>query len=428
MNAKPKSNGRPISVCFLIGSLEFGGAERQVVELVRSFHPDHVKPFICSLSREVPLADYLPRKSEQLVVAEKRGRFDLTTVFRVAQILRQRRCDVVHAFLFDAEIAARLAARLAGTPAVIASERNAEYARPLLHHMALKLTQPLFTLMIANSHAGKAFNIRTLGLRASRIEVVHNGVDTERFYPDPEAGLAFRRKLGIPPHSPVVGMVGSFKRQKGQDSFVRMAARLAQALPDASFLIVGEPMRDDAEDGGRYAAEVKQLAAALNLADRCHFLGNQKEVRAVYNACDMTALLSRREGTPNVILESMACGIPVVSSDIADNRLIILDGVTGYVAPVDAPEAAAMRARWILCAPGERNRMGKAARSRICEKFSLPVAAGKLQAIYERCLSGKRPSLAPLSAAPENTWPLAFAGAPSAPARASRCGQLPPAR
>ena len=106
----------------------------------------------------------------------------------------------------------------------------------------------------------------------------------------------------------------------------------------------------------------------------------------------------------------------------------ILDGITGHVVPVDAPEAAAMRARSILGAPGERSRLGKAARRRICERFSLPVAAGKLQAVYERCLSGKRPSPATLNAASGNAWPLAFAGGPSAPVRAARYGQLPPTR
>src|ERR1700743_246047 len=156
--------GKPASVCLLISSLEFGGAERQVVEVVRSFDREVVNPFVCSLSSEVPLARFLPGKRDELSIIEKRGRFDFTTVFRVARLLRKHKVDVVHAFLLDAEIVGRLAAPLAGVSVVIASERNTDYVRSRLHTIALKATQPLFDVMVSNSMAGKRFNMRTLGL------------------------------------------------------------------------------------------------------------------------------------------------------------------------------------------------------------------------------------------------------------------------
>ena len=213
------TEAKPISVCLLISSLEFGGAERQVVEMVRSFDPKVVRPIICSLSSKVPLAKFLSGKKDELNIVEKRGRFDFTTIFRVARLLRRQHIDVVHAFLFDAEMVARLAAPLAGVKVVVASERNTEYERPRLHTVLLKSTEGLFDVMVANSMSGKRFNIRTLGLSDSQIEVVHNGVDVERFRPDRAAGLAFREKLGIGPETPLVGMVGSYKRQKAQDVF-----------------------------------------------------------------------------------------------------------------------------------------------------------------------------------------------------------------
>lgn len=380
----------PISVCLLVGSLEFGGAERQVVEMTRSFDRRIINPFICSLSRENPLARLLPRNGEELVVVPKRGRFDFTAVIRVARLLRQRKVEVVHAFLFGAEIAARLAARLARVPVVIASERNADYVRPRRHTIALKATRGLFDVMVANSYVGREFNMRTLGLPGSRIEVVHNGVDVERFHPDRPAGLAFRKQLGIPSDVPLIGMVGSYKRQKAQDVFLRMAARVAGAFPEARFLLVGEPVRDNYEATSRFQAEVRKLAEALKISDRCHFLGNQRDMNSVYNSCDCTALLSRREGTPNVVLESMACGVPVIVSDIADNAHIVLDGETGFVVLREDAEIAAAGALRMLRDGGLRRQMGEAARSRACDYFSLRIAAAKLEAIYTQCLSRKR--------------------------------------
>ena len=256
---------KPISVCLLISSLEYGGAERQVIEMMRSFDRSIVTPYVCTLSSEVPLARTLPEGGKELSIIEKRGRFDFTTVFRLASWCRRHRIDVVHAFLFDAEIAARLAAPLGGVSAVISSERNTEYVRPRLHSILLKATQGLFDVMVSNSVSGKNFNIRTLGLPASRIEVVHNGVDVKRFAPNRSAGVAFREKLGIASGVPVIGMVGSYKRQKAQDCFIRMAAGVHRELPDAQFILVGEPLRDDFEETSRFQTEVKQLAETLKI-------------------------------------------------------------------------------------------------------------------------------------------------------------------
>ena len=380
---------QPISVCLLISSLEFGGAERQVVELIRSFDRKRVNPMVCSLSPEVPLASLLPGKDQELCIVERHGRFDVTTVFRAAAILRQRHIDVVHAFLPDAEIVARLAAPLAGVPVVIASERNADYVRPLLHTIALKATQPLFDVMVANTMAGKRFDMRSLGLSDSRIEVIHNGVNVDRFCPDRQAGLALRSQLGIPTQDPLIGMVGSFKRQKGHDCFLRMAAQLKKSFPNATFLIAGAPVRVGFEAGNQYEIEIKQMAAALNLGKQCRFIGNQKDMKAVYNACDLTVLLSRREGTPNVVLESMACSVPVIVSDVADNSLIVQDGKTGFVVPREDSDRAATLAETMLRVPADRMRMGAAARQRVCEEFSVRKTADKLEALYARCLARK---------------------------------------
>jgi glycosyltransferase involved in cell wall biosynthesis len=379
----------PLSVCLLISSLEFGGAERQVVEMMRTFDRSRVHPILCSLSSQIPLAGGLPNDGQDFHVIEKRGRFDVTAVLRVALLLKRYQVDVVHAFLFDSEIVARLAAPLARVRVVISSERNTDYARPLLHRIALKLTRPLFDIMVANSHAGKEFNIRTQGLDPARVEVVHNGVDTERFYPNREAGLVWRRRFGIPLDLPVIGMVASYKRQKGHDNFLRMAALVRLAVRGVRFVIVGGPVGDPKESR-RFQDEVRSLCTSLDLDSCCAFIANQRDMNAVYNACDVTALLSRREGTPNTVLESMACGVPVVASDIADNALVIANGISGFTVPVDDHAAAAERVCGLLASEEGRRRFGVAARARMREGFSLQQASSKLERIYARCLDGRR--------------------------------------
>lgn len=372
---------QPLRVCLLISSLEFGGAERQVIELARNFDRRRIDPVICTLSDRVPLVENDPEARKILHTIPKRGRFDFTTVPRLASFLRREKIEVVHAFLFDSEMASRLAAPLAGVKKVVASERNADYVRPRLHQFLQTLTKPLFDVMVANSHAGARFNMRTLGLPESRLRVVHNGVDTQRFKPDPAAGLAFRSRIGVGPDEPVIGMVGSFKRQKDHATFLRMAAKLLETLPDCRFLIAGDVITGSA-DSADYAAEIRGLARELNLGDRCLFIGNQQDIPGFYNACDLTALLSLREGTPNVALESMACGKPVIASDIADNAIIIRDGEVGHIVPTKAWPEAAGHAERLLGDSAALQVMGVAAREHVCAEFAPECACRKLEDIY----------------------------------------------
>lgn len=377
---------KPLSVCMVTSSLEFGGAERQVVEMVRSFDRNRIEPHVCSLSKKIPLAKFLPGEGDCLTIVEKRWRFDISTVFRVAQLLRRRKIDVVHAFLFDAEIVTRLAACLTKVKLVVGSERNANYKRPPLHKLALGITNPLFDVMIANSEAGKQFNIMHNGILGSRIEVVRNGVDVKKFHRNPSAGAAIRAELGIPLSDPVIGMVGSFKPQKGHEFFLRTASEVRKEFPNAWFLVLGEvPERASP----LYYQEMLALAHSLNLGDRCRFLGARTDMEAVYNAFDAMALLSRHEGTPNVVLEAMASGIPVVATDVSDNASIINDGTTGYIVPVADTVLPSIRLAALIRNPRNRLTMGEKARDYMCREFSFERVTSNMADIYDTYLARK---------------------------------------
>ncbi len=380
----PAAPARPVTVLLLISSLEHGGAERQVVELVRHLDRRRFRPLVCSLSRINPLAEFLPDPQRDVVVVEKRWKFDFTTVRRVAALMRQRDVRLVHAFLFDAEMVARLAAPRAGRPVVIASERNTDYRRPLLHEIGQRLTLGRFDLMIANSEAGRRFNVRTLGIDPQRIRVVHNGVDTRRFCPGD--GGPLRRELGIGPDVPVVGMIAMFKRQKRHGDFFRMARRLLDSLGECRFLLAGEPLRDNQQGAADYHAEVRRLADELGVTGFCHFLGNRQDMPAVYRACDVTVLTSEREGTPNVLLESMACGVPVVATDVADNARIVPDGRGGHLVALGDVEALAQRTAALLADRALCRRFSEQARRWVCEHYSVEQMVRKTAAIYEELL------------------------------------------
>ncbi len=385
-SATPRPSAAALPIVLLVSSLEHGGAERQVVELANHLDPARFRVTLCSLSRHVPLAAQLRDPQHTLQIIEKRGRFDRGVIGRVAALLRAQGTRLIHNFLFDAEMVGRLAARRAGVPAVIASERNSDYRRPWSHWLGQQLTKRLFDVMVANSDAGKRFNIRTLRLPEQRIFVVRNGVDTRRFAPADRA--AARRGLDLP-DAPLVGMIASFKRQKNHADFFQMARQVLQRLPAARFVCVGEPLRDNLQGAGDYHRQMQALLDQLGLRPHFHFLGAQQNMPAVYNALDLCVLTSSREGTPNVLLEALACGVPVVATDIADNAQIVPDGHVGHVVPLH--DVAALRDRVVeLLSDGQRRAaLSAAARAWVQQEFSLPRMVQRMQDVYERVLREK---------------------------------------
>ena len=371
----------------VVSNLEYGGAQRQVVELANHLDPAQFDVRICSLSSYVPLADDL-RRRDQLHVITKRFKFDATVVPRLARLLRRSRTDVVQSYLFDADIAAFLAGRLAGCSLVVGSERNANYVMKKRQVALYRWTRPCVDMLIANSHAGAEFNQRVVGYPSGRYRVVHNGVDTGRFAPAPAE--AMRRELGIANDELVVGMFASFKHQKNHPLFFRAAARVLERFPRTRLLLVGDELYAGMHGSDEYKREVLDLVEALGLRDRCLFAGNQDAVHRFYAACDVTVMSSHFEGTANAVLESLSCGVPVVATAVSDTAMILPDGRAGYVVPPGDERAMSERIGALLGDAALKARMGQAARNWILQEFSSERLAAKTADVYRHELQSGR--------------------------------------
>lgn len=372
-------------IMLVISNLDYGGAERQVVAIAEHLDRQYFEPYVCSLSPHVPLIGKPEEWRIPLHIVSKQHRFDVSAVPRLSTLLKRLRIDLVHAFLFDAEIACRLAGRLAGVRAVVGSERNSNYHIPLLHRIFLRLTRSLNDAIVANSQAGKAFTLETLAVPDSNVHVVYNGVDTQRFSPRPAP--KFRAELGLSPKDRVVGMVASFKPQKNYEMFLRVATRVLQQCPETQFICVGSALYEGREGSSAYQQEILQLVERLGIRNRCRFLAARADIADVYNNFDVNLLTSSREGTPNVLLEAMASGAPSIVTDIADNAIHVQDGVSGFVVPLDDDELMANRIVALLTDEQRRRTMGEAARRRATETYSLAAMASNIGNVYARLLA-----------------------------------------
>jgi glycosyltransferase involved in cell wall biosynthesis len=187
--------------------------------------------------------------------------------------------------------------------------------------------------IIVNSEAGRAEHV-TDGYEGARMKVIRNGIDTRRFCPDRESGLRVRREWGLAPAVPLIGLVARLDPMKGHTVFLRAAALMARRRPEVRFVCVGdgpEPYKK------RLQAEAAELGFEGRLAGRLEWQGARSDVEAVYNA--LTILTSSSlfgEGFSNVIGEAMACGTPVVATDVGDAAVIVND--PNRVVPPGCPE------------------------------------------------------------------------------------------
>jgi glycosyltransferase involved in cell wall biosynthesis len=372
---------RLICVALVVDDLGYGGAERQVIELANNIDRNRFDVHVCTLGNHLPLRSQLKLAEHNLHVIARKIRFDFTVVLRLAHLLRELKADIVHGYLFSAEIASRLAGRIAGTKLIIGSERNANRIEIRKSNvLAYRVTQRCVDMIIANSHAGAESHRRTFNRPASGYRVVHNGVDTERFRPGD--GTAIRNKLGIRKESSVIGAFANFKKQKNHAMLFRTFRVVLESFPEAQLLLVGDEPTDSKGRLVSYRTQLDQLVDELGIRQQCVFLGHQNHTEHIYPACDITVLPSLHEGTPNVLLESMACGVPVVATNVCDNHYIIRDGETGHLMEVGDETGMARQITRLLADRARRQAMGRNGREWVMREFSTKRLAEKMEAIY----------------------------------------------
>jgi glycosyltransferase involved in cell wall biosynthesis len=371
---------RPLCVVLVISNLEYGGAQRQVVEIANRLPRRGFTVHVCSLSSYTPLASGLRGRPHPLHIIPKRWKFDLSIIPRLASFLRQVRADVVHGFLFDANIAVRLAGFVARTPLVIDSERNSNYRLKRRQLLAYAVTRRLRHLCVANSQAGAQFNSQLTGTTIDRYRVVYNGVDVERFRPGDR--FETRPRLGLADDEFVIGMFGSFKPQKNHELAFRAFAQVAARLPRARLLLVGDELAGGLHGTSHYKQAMLTLVDELGIRERCLTLGNRPDVETIYSACDVLVLPSLYEGTPNVALEAMACGVPVVATDVADNAHMIPSGRAGHLVALGDVGGLAEALARMAANPEDRVRMGSFARQWVVGEFSGEKMSERIADVY----------------------------------------------
>ncbi|RMG46671.1 MAG: glycosyltransferase [Acidobacteria bacterium] len=373
----------PLRVLLITGSLGPGGTELSVEALARGLAASGAaRPHVALLGEGGTRADRLRAAGVPVTELRLSGRLwrpdNAVRLLRLAGIVRRESIDVVHTFLFDADVYGMLAARLGRPRAVVTTRRAIKRNRP--HHIrGYRLTNRFADRIVANSEAVCRFTLERERVPPEKLVVIPNGVDTTRMASGDRA--AFRREHGIPPDAVVVGTAGTVKPVKGQAVLVRAMEPLLAEDPRRLLILAGTA-------AGPYAERIRRQAASGPLAGRVRLAGNVEDIPGLLAALDLFVLPSLSEGMSNALLEAMAAGCAVVATDVGGNRECL--GDTGVLVP--AGDAVALReAIEELLGDEERRRhLGRRARERAARHFAIEAMVARTADLYRSLLKEGR--------------------------------------
>lgn len=364
-------------IVFVISHLIYGGAETQLIglsrELVRKGH--HVA--IYALNRENPRASELAGSGVQVVADQKRMKLDPAVLLRLRKFVKEFRADVVHSFLFDADVYARIAGVRLGIP-VFNSERDDDYHLNFLQRLIHWPTRHLAHAVIANSQSGARFAQSLFGFEERRVHCVWNGIDLNKFEQRVKDCVQdYRTDFFGDTKVKVACLVGSIKPQKDYLLAMHVAEALFHHGPEWRVLFVG----DHIKRAGEYKSHVLAAYQNLECKARVHFTGLRMDVAEIMSQCDVVFSTSLHEGFPNVVLEAMSVGTPVVSTVYSD-----IEQILPCTWQVVADRDAGKLAQAIVLADRERAVLVSMQRDWVEANATMAASAQKLLETYERYL------------------------------------------
>lgn len=363
-------------VALLITDLDVGGAERALVELAIRLDQLRFEPMVYCLSGR-PRSDadscvvQLEEAGIEVHCYGARGVWNFPGALAwLRRHLRRQRPDVVQTFLFHANILGRIAARLAGRSAVVSGIRVAQ--RESRWRLAIdRWTDSWVARHVCVSQSVARFSATTGGLPGHKLTVIPNGIDVSKYPALRPADLA---ELGVPKGRKLVTFVGRLDQQKGVDWLLATALDWLEQVPDVDLLLVGR---------GPEETRLRGLASRLGIGRRVHFAGWRPDVANILAASALLVLPSRWEGMPNVVLEAMASGLPVLATDVEGIRELLGSEAEPQTMAFGDSQSLVTKLVTLMTEASLAQRLGEQNRRRVETDFSISRAVLAYQDLWK---------------------------------------------
>ncbi len=356
----PRDQAGPLKCMFVITSMPVGGAETLLVNMMRKMDSSCIRPEVICMKDPGPLGDQIA--SEFPVHANLlSGKWDPRVLPRLGWLMHRRRADVVVTVgAGDKMFWGRLAAHIAGVP-VIASALHSTGWPDGVGRMNRWLTAVTDTFIgVADSHGEFLRDFEHFP--PSKVRVIRNGIDCDRFKPCLTAAADVRAELGLAADSQLIGIVAALRSEKNHAMLLHAAASIRDRFPNAHWLVIGD---------GPERGMIETLAAERKIDDRIHLLGTRHDTPRLVASLDLFTLCSLNEASPVSILEALACRVPVVATDVGSVSESIVEGKTGYLVPSQDVDSYGDAIARLLSDPDRRRAFGIAGRDLVIRTGSL---------------------------------------------------------
>ena len=350
-------------------------------KLLSRMNSDEFDSEVISLTDAGPVADKIRMLGVPVhALGMKRGKPHPVALIKLSMLLRQKKPDLVQTWLYHSDLIGGLAAKLAGNKKIFWSIRQSNIdadsnkrSTIWIAKACAKLSSWLPDKIICCSHAALESHV-ALGYAKEKILVIPNGFDLDAFQPDQDARKSVRKELGLDEKTYLVGLVARFDPQKDHRNFIQAAGLIRKNESSVHFMLVGDGINSE-------NIQLIQWIKQAGLEECFHLLGIRNDVSHLVAAMDVSVSSSLGEGFPNVVGEAMACAVPCVVTDVGDSALIV--GDAGRV--VKAKDSVALAAAindLLQASPEFREELGKKARLRVKNNYSLESVAKKYEAVF----------------------------------------------
>ncbi|MBA4394251.1 MAG: glycosyl transferase family 1 [Desulfobacca sp.] len=372
----------PYKVMFVVTSLIIGGAERQLVQLLKHLSKKDFEPLVVCLKEPGVLAEELSQLNIPVYSRLLSHKYDLRVLPRLISIIRKEKVHILWArSLGDKLFWGRLAGKLAGVPVIVAS----------IHFMGVKgqrksiigpLNKSLTSItdrIIVVSENQKRYLIEEEGLPPGKMVVVFNGIDLGVFKPKRDS-KEMKNHLDIPEDYSVVGQTAKLRPEKGHRLLLQAAKLVLEQKQKVIFLLIGD---------GPERPALEEACRGLGLSANVRFLGDRKDLPDLINILDIGTLSSPMETFPNALLEYMALSKPVIAPDIGGVPEIITDGIEGLLFPPNEADSLAEKLLDLISNPKKSRKMGAEGARRVGNFFSMEMSVKKIEQLFFSVLSEK---------------------------------------
>jgi len=364
---------KKINVLQLVEGLSYGGAEDKLVELINHMDSSRFNTIMCSLGLGDDIHDKVLKSGIQLVMMPRKSRFDMGLLLRLKKLMQENEIDIVMTTLFYADVMGAIAGRMAGVKAVFSWETISAPEWLIKRRLwPYQFAMRYCTKVVSVSKATAKFLIEERGVPAEKVMIIPYGVNLRHYVVGD--GNAVRQRLGLNGKDFIVGMVARLHPQKGHQYLFEAAKPIVAQYPHVKFLIVGD---------GEIRKELEESVQRMNLSSNVKFLGHRTDVNDLLTAFDVFTLPSLFEGLPNVVLEAMSVGKPVIATSVDGTVEAVVHGETGLLVPPKDPEKLKDAFIQIIENREQARNMGKKGRQRIEDVFSLDKQVEAFQNLYE---------------------------------------------